>query len=297
MNAQALRRWGRRLDVWARLMRLDRPIGTWLLLWPAMWALWIAGGGHPDGQLVLVFALGAFLMRSAGCVINDFADRKIDPLVARTRSRPLAAGEARPAEALALFALLCLLAFALVLTTNPLTVKLSLAAVLLAAVYPFSKRVTHLPQVVLGAAFGMSVPMAFAAQAGAVPPVAWLLYAANLCWVVAYDTIYAMVDREDDLRAGVKSTAILFGRHDRRIIGLLQAAFIALMAFAGWRTGMGAAFAAGLGFAAGLLLWQQRLIRAREPQACFRAFLNNHAVGAAVFAGIALDSMRWFFLA
>ncbi len=288
--------WPARLNAYARLMRLDRPIGTWLLLWPAMWALWIAGGGHPDGQLVLVFALGAFLMRSAGCVINDFADRKIDPHVARTKSRPLAAGEVSPREALLLFALLCLLAFALVLTTNRQTVMLSFVAVLLAALYPFTKRVTHWPQAVLGAAFGMSVPMALAAQTGEAPALAWLIYAANLCWVLAYDTMYAMVDREDDLKIGVRSTAVLFGRRDRLMIGLFQAGFFALMLLVGMRAGLGWPFAAGLGFAAGLALWQQRLIAARRPEDCFAAFLNNHWLGAAVFAGIAADSMRWFFL-
>ncbi len=286
----------RRLNAYARLMRIDRPIGTWLLMWPTMWALWLAGRGHPDGQLVLIFALGVFLMRSAGCVINDFADRNLDPYVARTRKRPLAAGEVRPAEAVVLFVVLSLAAFLLVLCTNQLAVLWSVPAVVLAAVYPFTKRITHWPQVVLGAAFGMGIPMAFAAQTGAVPHEAALLYAANLCWVVAYDTMYAMVDRADDLAVGIKSTAILFGRWDRHAIGLFQLGFFLLMTAAGLAFDLGWAYWLGLALAFGLAVWQQLLIRDREPERCFAAFLNNHWLGASVFAGIALEWAQPFFL-
>ena len=283
-----------RLSIYARLMRMDRPIGTLLLLWPTLWALWIAGAGHPDGQLVMIFAAGVFLMRSAGCVINDYADRHIDPHVERTKKRPLVLGEISLAETLGLFIVLCLLAFLLVLMTNRLTVMLSLAAVTLAIIYPFMKRHTHWPQVFLGAAFGWAVPMAFAAQTGEVPPAAWLIFGANICWVVAYDTMYAMVDRHDDLKIGVKSTAILFGAWDRYIIGLFQLAFVLLMFAAGITFGLAWPYYAGLVAVAGIAVHHQMLIRQREPKQCFRAFLHNNILGAILFVGIALSYLQFF---
>ena len=278
-----------RLRQYALLMRLHRPIGIFLLLWPTLWALWIAGQGRPDARVLAVFVAGVVLMRSAGCVINDYADRHIDPHVRRTRDRPIAAGRVSPREALVLFCVLCLVAFALVLTMNRLTILLSLGGALLAAVYPFMKRYTHLPQVVLGAAFGWAVPMAFAAQTGGVPRVAWLLFVATLLWATVYDTLYAMVDREDDLKIGVRSTAILFGESDRAIVAVLQVLFLFTLVLAGREAGLGLYYAIGLLIAAGLSLYQQYLIREREPGACFQAFLNNNWLGAAVFAGIALD--------
>jgi len=278
-----------RLTEYARLMRLDRPIGILLLLWPTLWALWIAGQGRPDPLVLAVFVAGVVLMRSAGCVINDFADRHFDPHVARTRDRPIAAGRVSPREALILFAVLCLLAFGLVLLMNRLTILLSFVAVALAAVYPFTKRVTHLPQVVLGAAFGWAIPMAFAAQTGELPRIAWLLFLVNILWSVAYDTLYAMVDREDDLKIGVKSTAILFGEADRLVVGVLQLLVLLGLSLVGSLAGLGDFYAIGLLVAALLALYQQYLIRDRDPQRCFEAFLNNNWFGAAVFAGIALD--------
>ena len=283
--------WRARLSAWARLMRLDRPIGIWLLMWPTLWALWFAADGWPDPGILLVFLAGVVLMRSAGCVINDFADRHFDPHVARTRHRPLATGEVSPGEALALFGLLVMLAFGLVLLLDPLVLRLSIVAVVLATVYPFTKRVTHLPQVVLGAAFSMAIPMAFAAQTGEVPRLAWLLFVTNLLWTVAYDTEYAMADREDDLRIGVKSTAILFGEADRAVIAALQALTLLGLALAGHMTGRGLYYWLGLLAAAGLFFHQQYRIRHREPEAGFRAFLENHWVGAAVFAGLFLDTL------
>jgi 4-hydroxybenzoate polyprenyltransferase len=277
-----------RLHQYYLLMRMDRPIGTLLLAWPTLWALWIAGQGQPRAPVVLVFCVGVFLMRSAGCVVNDYADRDFDPHVERTRERPIAAGRVRPREALALFAVLCLVAFALVLTMNRLTVLLSFAGAFLAASYPFLKRFTHLPQFYLGAAFGWGVPMAFAAQAGSVPAVAWVLFAANVFWAVAYDTMYAMVDREDDLKVGVKSTAILFGRHDRLMVGLMQALTLGLLLVAGLMQGLSAYYFAALAVAAGFAVYQHYLIRSREPAKCFRAFLNNSWFGASVFIGLVL---------
>ncbi|RMG56767.1 MAG: 4-hydroxybenzoate octaprenyltransferase [Gammaproteobacteria bacterium] len=279
-----------RLSAYARLIRLDRPIGIFLLLWPTLWALWIAGEGHPDWRVVAVFVAGVVLMRSAGCAINDYADRGFDPHVARTRTRPLAAGEITPREALGIFVLLCLLAFALVLTLNSLTIRLSVVAVLLAATYPFMKRFHYLPQVHLGAAFGWAIPMAFAAQTGSFPPpVAWLLFIANLLWTTAYDTLYAMADREDDLRIGVKSTAILFGDLDRFMVGVLQGLFLLALWLAGRQAGLDGWWLAGLAVAALLMLHQQWRVRNREPAACFKAFLENNWVGAAIFAGLVLD--------
>jgi len=271
------------------LTRLHRPIGILLLLWPTGWALWAAAGGWPDWPVLLVFLLGVVLMRSAGCVINDFADRDFDPQVSRTRERPIASGRVTPKEALWLFAGLCLLAFLLVLSMNRLTIYLSFVAVALAAIYPFMKRYTHLPQVVLGMAFGWSIPMAFAAQTGEVPRIAWLIYVINVLWSVIYDTMYAMVDREDDLRAGVKSTAVLFAEADRVIIGILQAFMLLGLLLLGTQLGLSTAYNAGVAVAAGLSLYQQYLIRNREPAACFKAFLNNSWLGFAVFAGLFLS--------
>jgi len=281
-----------RLKDYARLMRLHRPIGIVLLLWPTLWALWIAGQGRPDLHVLAVFVLGVVLMRSAGCVINDYADRDFDPHVERTRDRPIAAGRVTPREALVLFAALCLIAFALVLTLNRLTILLSFAGAFLAATYPFVKRFTHLPQFYLGAAFGWGIPMAFAAQTGGIPPVGWTLFAANVCWAVAYDTAYAMVDRDDDHKVGVKSTAILFGRHDRAMVFLFHVLTLSLLAYSGALAGLGLRYHAGLIAALGFALYQQRLMRDRTRDGCFRAFLNNNWFGAAVFAGLLLHYLR-----
>ena len=281
-----------RLYQYYLLTRLDRPIGIYLLLWPALWALWIAGEGRPDPVIVLVFVLGTVLMRSAGCVINDFADRKIDPHVARTENRPIAAGRVSSKEALILFAVLCLVAFVLVLQLNAFTILLSFPAVFLAASYPFAKRWTYLPQAHLGAAFGWAVPMAFAAQLNEIPTVAWLLFVVTLLWALAYDTFYAMCDREDDLKIGVKSTAILFGRYDRFITVTMQVAVLAGLAVTGLWVGLGVVYFASLLLAFGLALYQQWLIRDREPQVCLQAFLNNHWFGAVVFAGILFDYLQ-----
>lgn len=278
-----------RLELYSQLTRFGRPIGSLLLLWPTLWALWIAGRGSPDPYVVVVFFIGVFLMRGAGCVINDYADREIDGHVKRTRSRPLATGAVSEREALALFVVLGLAAFALVLTMNRLTVYLSLVGVALAALYPFMKRYTHLPQLVLGAAFSWSIPMAFAAEANTVPAVAWWLVAANVSWVVAYDTIYAMVDRDDDLRIGVKSTAILLGTLDRPVVALCHAAAIAILWFIGLDLQLGGYYFAGLVAAGSFAIYQQLRIGDRGREACFSAFLNNSWFGAAVFAGILLS--------
>lgn len=272
-----------------QLMRVDKPIGTLLLLWPTLWALWIAAAGRPDIDLLVIFTLGTFLMRSAGCVVNDLADRHWDGEVIRTAARPLVTGAVTVVEARLLFLTLLLLAFALVLLTNPLTIKLSFAAVALAATYPFMKRFTHLPQIVLGAAFSWGIPMAFAAQSGHLPPAMWLIYAGNVLWTMAYDTKYAMVDRDDDLVVGIKSTAILFGTYDRLAIGLLQILFLLCMGAAGSAFGLGGWFQLGLSAAAVLCLYHQYLIRHRDREACFRAFLHNNWTGLAIFAGIVLD--------
>jgi len=283
-----MRRLATQLREYALLMRLHRPIGTLLLLWPTLWGLWIAGAGRPDPHVLLVFVAGVVLMRSAGCVMNDFADRRIDPHVARTRDRPLARGTVTPLEALLLAGALGAVAFGLVLTLNRLTVLLALAGAVLTVAYPFLKRFTHLPQIWLGASFGWSVPMAFAAQTGAVPQLAWLMFIAVVIWAVVYDTMYAMVDREDDLQLGVRSTAILFGDADRLIIGVLQALLLVALALVGQQAALGAWYYAALLVAAGLALWQQWLIRERRPEDCFRAFLNNHYFGMTVFIGILL---------
>jgi 4-hydroxybenzoate polyprenyltransferase len=277
-----------RLRQYLLLMRLDRPIGTLLLLWPTLWALWLAGKGHPQLLVVVVFVVGVVLMRSAGCVINDYADRQYDPHVARTRSRPIAAGTVSAREALILFVVLSMVAFALVLLMNTLTIMMSIGGVVLAAVYPFMKRYTHLPQVVLGMAFGWAVPMAFAAETGAVPPVGWLLFIATVLWATAYDTMYAMVDRPDDLRIGVKSTAILFGEADRHLIGLIQILFFIVMIMVGRQLDLGVYYYVGLVIAMVLAVYEMMLIWRREPAGCFKAFLNNNWLGAAIFAGIAV---------
>jgi len=277
-----------RFPFYLKLMRIDRPIGTLLLLWPTLWALWLAAGGFPRWDLLLIFSLGVFLMRSAGCVINDYADRDFDGRVARTAARPLATGAVSKREALILFAGLCALAFALVLFTNRITILLSLVAVALASLYPFMKRYTHLPQVALGAAFGWSIPMAFAAQTGAVPHAAWLVFIANILWTVVYDTFYAMVDRDDDLKIGIKSTAILFGDDDKLITGFLQICTLFTLLLAGWQFHLGYWYYVALIGTAGLFAYQQMLIRHRQRDACFRAFLHNNWVGLTIFAGIAL---------
>ena len=281
--------WQRRLRNYWKLVRADRPIGAFLLLWPALWALWFAGAGRPTWWVVAIFVLGTFLMRSAGCAINDFADRHVDGRVERTAQRPLAIGAVSPREALGVFVVLSLVSFALVLLLNRLTILHSFVAVALAAVYPFMKRYTHLPQLVLGAAFGWAVPMAFTALQEQIPPLGWLLFAATVLWALIYDTMYAMVDREDDLKVGIKSTAILFGRFDRLIIGLAQAAMLGLLWYVGELGGRGLWWQLGLVAGAALFVWQQYLIRARERHACFQAFLNNNWFGLVLFAALFLD--------
>ncbi len=283
-----LTRLRQRLPLYLRLMRADKPIGTLLLLWPTLWALWIAAKGVPDWHLLFIFVAGTFLMRSAGCVINDFADRKVDGHVKRTAQRPLATGAVSTREALALFAVLCGLAFMLVLFTNTFTILLSFVAVALAALYPFMKRFTNLPQLVLGAAFGWGIPMAFAAQTGELPRGVWLLYIGNLLWTVAYDTFYAMVDRDDDLKIGIKSTAILFGDDDRTITAILQAMTVGVLWLAGLQFQLGYWYFISLIGAGALFARQQWLIRHRDRDACFKAFLDNNRVGALIFAGIVL---------
>ena len=279
--------WRRKLGAYLRLMRADRPIGWLLLLWPTWWGLWVASGGMPKWHPLIVFTLGVWLTRAAGCVINDYADRWLDGQVERTRGRPLVTGEVSGREALVLFVVLMLIAFALVLTLNRLAIWMSVVGVLLAASYPFLKRYTYLPQVYLGMAFGWGIPMAFAAIQGTVPPVAWLLYIGNILWSTAYDTWYAMVDREDDLRMGSKSTAILFGELDLVAQGVLYAAMFLALGLAGQRVGLGISYWLGLAVAAALVAWEFQHAKTRERAACFRAFLHNHWVGMAIFAGIA----------
>lgn len=275
-----------KLLAYHRLMRTDKPIGALLLLWPTLWALWIATPGLPPLWILAVFVAGVWLMRAAGCVVNDYADRKFDGHVKRTANRPLPSGAVTEKEARNLFVGLVLLSFLLVLTLNTMTILLSVAALALAWVYPFMKRYTHLPQVVLGAAFGWSIPMAFAAVSESVPLSCWLLFIANICWAVAYDTQYAMVDRDDDVKIGIKSTAILFGRHDKLIIGILQVVVMGLMALVGWLNGLGAVFYAAILIAGGLFAYQQKLIAHRERAACFQAFMNNNYVGLVLFIGL-----------
>ncbi|MEL2241824.1 4-hydroxybenzoate octaprenyltransferase [Leclercia adecarboxylata] len=278
-----------KLLAYHRLMRTDKPIGALLLLWPTLWALWVATPGLPPLWILAVFVAGVWLMRAAGCVVNDYADRKFDGHVKRTANRPLPSGDVTEKEARTLFVVLVLLSFLLVLTLNTMTILLSVAALALAWVYPFMKRYTHLPQVVLGAAFGWSIPMAFAAVSESVPLSCWLMFLANILWAVAYDTQYAMVDRDDDLKIGIKSTAILFGRQDKLIIGILQVAVLALMVAIGYLNQLGGAFYAAVAAAGVLFIYQQKLIANREREACFKAFLNNNYVGLVLFVGLAIS--------
>ena len=285
-----------RLDHYEKLMRLDKPIGILLLLWPTLWALWLSAEGRPVWVIVWIFFLGTVLMRSAGCVINDYADRDIDPHVERTRNRPLATGAVSPREALLLAAALSGCAFLLILPLNRLTLVLAVCALFLAITYPYTKRFFAMPQAYLGIAFSFGIPMAFAAQTGRLPPLAWWLMAANLFWVIAYDTEYAMVDRADDLRIGIKTSAITFGRFDVAGVMLCHAIFLGIMAGVGLMQKLGAAYYIGLMAVLGLMIYQYHLIHEREPARCFKAFLHNNWVGAAVFAGIALDYITRNFL-
>lgn len=273
-------------QAYSRLMRTDRPIGSLLLLWPTYWALWIAARGIPDWHILIIFTIGVFSMRAAGCVINDFADRKFDGSVERTKNRPLPRGDVTEKEAKILFAVLVLVSFGLVLTLNTMTIWLSVAGLALAWVYPFVKRVSHLPQVVLGAAFGWSIPMAFAAVSESLPAVCWLLFAVNIIWSVIYDTQYAMVDRNDDLKIGVKSTAILFGRFDKIIIGILQLVMILMLLWTGMMANLSGIFYWSLLLAGALFVYQQRLMADRERDPCFQAFMNNNYVGFILFLGM-----------
>ena len=272
-----------------RLMRFDRPIGILLLLWPTLWALWIAGEGSPSLKNILIFCTGVVLMRAAGCIMNDVADRNFDPHVDRTRLRPLASGELTVRQALITFVLVMLLAFGLVLMTNALTVKLAFAGALLASTYPFFKRWTHFPQVVLGLAFGWGIPMAFAAETGQVPITAWLILLINVIWSVIYDTLYAMVDRDDDISIGLKSTAILFGRHDLLILRVLKVCMILLLLLLGWIMDFSWPWFSGVAIAAILFADQQYRVRSRGREACFKAFLNNNWVGLAILVGLLID--------
>jgi 4-hydroxybenzoate polyprenyltransferase len=272
-----------------QITRMDKPIGTYLLLWPTFWALWVAANGAPPFMILSIFALGVFVMRSAGCVINDFADRKVDGHVKRTSQRPLVSGAMSSQQAIMLFGFLIGIAFGLVLMLSWYTIALSVVALVLAASYPFMKRYTHLPQVVLGAAFSWGMIMAFAELEGKVPLVAWLLFVANLLWTVAYDTIYAMVDRDDDLKIGVKSTAILFGKYDRRVVGFLQMLTLALLFTVGEMLAFGWPYQVSLLTTAGFFCYQQMLIANRNREQCFTAFLNNHWVGLIIFAGIFIE--------
>lgn len=278
----------KQLQNYMELMRLNQPIGVWLLLWPTLWALWIAGEGHPDGGVFLVFMLGVIIMRSAGCVLNDFADRNIDPYVERTRNRPIASGAVAPAEALTLFIALALIAVGLAAMLNQPAQLLALIAAALTVVYPFIKRFVSVPQFVLGAAFGWAVPMAFAAQTGEAPQIAWLVFGTALIWAVIYDTFYAMADREDDLKVGVKSTAILFGDADLFVIGGLQILMLAALTLVGKMAEFGVWYYGSVVIAAILMAYHQWLARDRQPASCLNAFLNNHYVGMIVFIGIVL---------
>ncbi len=271
------------------LARFDRPIGILILLWPALWALWVASAGHPDPLVLTVICAGVVLMRAAGCVINDYADRDFDPHVERTKQRPIAAGKVTPKEALWFFVILCLWAFGLVLLLNTFTIALSFVGAFLAASYPFMKRYTHLPQAYLGIAFGWAVPMAFSAQTDAIPSVAWVMYLAVLLWALVYDTMYAMVDKEDDLKIGVKSTAILFGAYDRLIMAVLQLIIISLLIAVGQMQALHTPYYAGLVVATVLSIYQQKLIYHRERALCFKAFLNSNWFGVAVFIGLLAD--------
>jgi 4-hydroxybenzoate polyprenyltransferase len=280
------------IKLYFELMRFHKPIGIFLLLWPTWWALWIAAHGFPSINNFIIFTLGVIIMRAAGCVINDIADRKLDLKVARTQTRPITSGKISTKNALILFFLLCAIAFILVLLTNRLTITLSFFALLTAMIYPFMKRYTHWPQLILGIAFSFSIPMAFAAQINAVPIIAVLLMLANIAWTIAYDTQYAMVDRDDDLKIGIKSTAILFGKWDRLIIGLFQLITIALLCVAGLMMRFSFIYFSGVLIGLFLFIYQQKLIAARDPALCFRAFLNNHWVGMVVFAGLFWETIK-----
>lgn len=276
-------------DVYSRLTRLDRPIGTLLLLWPCLMALMLAAGGMPDLKVLIIFVIGVVVMRACGCIINDYADRNLDAHVERTQSRPLASGEISTKEALLLFVILALVAFSLVLLLNELVVKLSVVGIILTIIYPFTKRITNMPQMFLGVVWSWSIPMAYAAQTGEVPMAAWWLFAANWCWTVAYDTMYAMVDRDDDLKVGIKSTAILFGEYDRQIIGLFQIAALLCFIAAGWSADRGLLYGLGILTFVGFSSYQQMLIFGRERAPCFKAFLNNNWAGLALFIGLGAD--------
>ena len=273
---------------YGRLMRIDKPIGVWLLLWPTLWALWLAGEGHPDQGLFIVFVLGVFIMRSAGCVLNDYVDRDIDPYVERTRNRPIASGAVAPLEALTLFVALGLIAIGLATMLNRPAQLLAIVAAGLTVSYPFIKRFVSIPQFVLGAAFGWAVPMVFAAQTGEVPQLAWIVFGAALIWAVIYDTYYAMVDREDDRKLGVKSTALLFGEIDLFVIGGLQLIMLLALVFVGLRAELSAWYYVSVASAGGLMAYHQWLARDRQPAGCFKAFLHNHTIGLVIFIGIVL---------
>ena len=278
-----------RLKQYWLLSRFDRPIGILILLWPALWALWVASDGRPDLGVLTVICLGVVLMRAAGCVINDYADREFDPHVARTKQRPIAAGKVKPKEALWIFVVLCLCAFGLVLTLNIFTILLSFIAAFLAASYPFMKRYTQLPQAYLGIAFGWAIPMSFSAQTNYIPLVAWVMYLAVVLWALVYDTMYAMVDKEDDLKIGVKSTAILFGSYDRHIMAFLQLIIIGLLIIVGQMKYLSWPYYGGILVATGLFVYQQKLIYYRDKNQCFKAFLNNNWFGMVVFIGLLVD--------
>nr|WP_268991701.1 4-hydroxybenzoate octaprenyltransferase [Limnobaculum eriocheiris] len=275
---------------YCRLMRINKPIGALLLLWPTLWALWLAGKETPNVYILIIFIIGVFLMRAAGCVINDFADRHFDGHVERTRNRPLPSGTVTEKESKVLFLSLVTISFLLVLMLNRLTILLSVAAVILAWIYPFMKRFTHLPQVILGMAFGWSIPMAYAAVSDALPLSCWLLLLANIFWTVAYDTQYAMVDRNDDLKIGIKSTAILFGRHDKLIIGLLQLGTVLILCWIGYLNNLTQHFYWSLLLASALFVYQQNLISLRERDKCFQAFMNNNYVGFVIFLGLLIST-------
>ncbi|MGZ8238452.1 MAG: 4-hydroxybenzoate octaprenyltransferase [Methylobacter sp.] len=280
--------WDRIKQYWL-LARFDKPIGILILLWPALWALWVASDGKPDLLVLTVICLGVVLMRAAGCVINDYADRDFDPHVERTKQRPIAAGKVSPKEALTVFIVLCLCSFGLVLLLNTYTIMLSFIGAFLAASYPFMKRYTHLPQAYLGMAFGWAVPMSFAAQLDSIPLVGWIMYLATILWALVYDTMYAMVDKDDDLKIGVKSTAILFGAYDRHIMAGLQLVILGLLIIVGQMANAGWPYYGGILIAAGLSAYQQKLIFRREKTLCFKAFLNNNWFGIAVFSGLVAD--------
>jgi 4-hydroxybenzoate polyprenyltransferase len=289
LQAPFLHRISRRIEEYLRLMRLNRPIGIWLLLWPTLWALWVAGDGHPDPKVLIVFVLGVTVMRSAGCIVNDFADRNVDPYVKRTRERPLAARRVTPVEALVLFVILSAAALWLVLRLDAFTLRLACVGAALTVSYPFLKRFFALPQLYLALAFSWGVPMAFAALVGALPRAAWMMFVATIIWVTVYDTLYAMVDREDDLRIGLRSSAIVFADMDRVIVGVLQLMMLLALLLMGLSLHFGNAYVGGLAAAAVFFAYQQWLIRTREPDECLRAFQNNHYVGMSVFIGILLE--------